>query len=313
MSAATVSGLTLEELQREMAAAVMQPLTAEEEMQPADTTGRWNGRAMEAVAARFIQPNARLTAFERLEIYNRQYWFRLQSAFGEDFRALRAVVGGERFEALMNAYLAAHPSRSFTLRNLGSRLHAWLGENRAFAGRRAALALDVVRVEWACVEAFDNAEFAPLSLEEMARLGGDSRLGLQPHVQLLDLEYPADDLVLAMHQRQRRESSEAGSRHEEDGDDLDEASLKLGRRKTWLAVHRMEESLYYKALTVYEYRILSALRDGASLGTALETAFEGARVAAKRRVELVQSWFTDWAALGWICAPDATTETKEKV
>src|ERR1700761_5552149 len=105
--------MTLEELQRTMCAAVMQPLTPEEEMQPHDVTGRWQGRPMQDVAAEFIAPNDRLTSFERLEIYNRQYWFRLQSAFMEDFAALRAVVGEERFEALMNAYLAAHPSRSF--------------------------------------------------------------------------------------------------------------------------------------------------------------------------------------------------------
>jgi hypothetical protein len=311
-NAGTGSGLTLEQLQREMAAAVMQPLTPDEQMQPVDTTGRWGGRAMEAVVSRFIQPNDRLTAFERLEIYNRQYWFRLQGAFAEDFAALRAVVGGERFEALANAYLAAHPSRSFTLRNLGARLHGWLESNPSFAGRRAALALDVVRVEWACVEAFDNAERAPLSAAAMLRLDGDSRLGLQPYVRLLDLAYPADDLVLAMHRRQRRESSEAGTRHEDDEAESGE-SLRLRRRRTWLAVHRLEYSLYYKPLTVYEFRILSALREGRPLGEALEAAFEGARVSAKRRLELVQSWFANWAELGWICAPDSASELNEKV
>jgi hypothetical protein len=73
--------MNLEDLQRTMGAAVMQPLTADEEMQPQDITGRWNGRAMAEVAGEFIAPNSRLTAFERLEIYNRQYWFRLQTAF----------------------------------------------------------------------------------------------------------------------------------------------------------------------------------------------------------------------------------------
>ncbi len=29
----------------------------------------------------FIKPNDRLTSFERLEIYNRHYWFRVLSAF----------------------------------------------------------------------------------------------------------------------------------------------------------------------------------------------------------------------------------------
>jgi hypothetical protein len=295
--------MPLEELQRTMCAAVMQSLTAEEEMQPVDTTGRWNGRAMDDVAADFIAPNDRLTAFERLEIYNRQYWFRLQSAFHEDFPALRAVVGPGRFEVLMNAYLAAHPSRSFTLRNLGSKLAAWLAENSQYAGRRAALALDVVLVEWACIEAFDSAERRSLNAEEVASVSGDSQLSLQPHVQLLQLSYPADDLVLEMHQRERRETSEAGTRPELDEEE-ESAPLRLRKHPTWLAVHRSDFSLYYKRLSAPEYRMLTGLREGLTLAEALETGFAGSHLSVATQLGRVREWFAAWAQLGWICVPE---------
>ncbi|HTW62232.1 MAG TPA: putative DNA-binding domain-containing protein, partial [Terracidiphilus sp.] len=79
--------MNLEAIQRAMAAAVLQPLTAEETMrEKAD-----DGRAMAEVAASFIAPNSRLNPFERLEIYNRQYWLRVLGALAEDFPALRAV------------------------------------------------------------------------------------------------------------------------------------------------------------------------------------------------------------------------------
>jgi len=294
------SPMSLEQLQRTMGAAVMQPLTPEEQMQQCDTTGRFSGRAMADVAGEFIRPNSRLTSFERLEIYNRQYWFRIQSAFHEDFPGLRAVVGPERFETLMNAYLQAHPSRSFTLRNLGSKLLAWLTQNPQFAGSRLTLALDVVRVEWACIEAFDNEELAHLTATDVAALAGESRLALQPHVQLLALTYPADDLVLDMHQQQKRESSEAGTRSE----DVDEAPfkpLRLRKRPTWLAVHRADLSLYYKRLSRPEFQMLSALRDGRTLAESLEAGFAGSRLSANTRLNLVREWFANWAELGWIC------------
>jgi hypothetical protein len=292
--------MNLEDLQRTMGAAVMQPLTADEEMQPQDITGRWQGRAMAEVAGEFIAPNSRLTAFERLEIYNRQYWFRLQTAFNEDFPALRAVVGAQRFETLMNAYLAAHPSRSFTLRNLGSKLLDWLTQNPQYAGRRLALALDVIRVEWACIEAFDNAELPPLTVEEVAAIGADSRLALQPHVQLLALQYPADDLVLDMHQHQKRESSEAGTRPES-MDEETYAPLRLRQRATWLAIHRADLSLYYKRLTRSEYLTLRSLRDGHTLAEALDAGFTGSRLAVGTQLNLVKQWFATWSQLGWIC------------
>jgi hypothetical protein len=292
--------MSLEDLQRTMGAAVMQPLTADEEMQQHDQTGRWNGRAMAEVAGEFIAPNSRLTSFERLEIYNRQYWFRLQTAFNEDFPALKAVVGAERFESLMNAYLAAHPSRSFTLRNLGSKLLDWLTQNPQYAGRRQALALDVVRVEWACIEAFDNAERAPLSAEEVATVGADSQLALQPYVQLLALQYPADDLVLDMHQHQKRESSEAGTRPESMEAEPYQP-LRLRKRATWLAIHRADLSLFYKRLSRSEYLTLCALRDGQTLPEALEAGFAGSRLAIGMQLNQVRQWFTNWAELGWIC------------
>ncbi len=76
--------MDLAALQREMAAAVMQPLTPDETMRA--TTP--DGRPMAEVAETFIAPNSRLTAFERLEIYNRQYWFRVLGALAEDFPAV---------------------------------------------------------------------------------------------------------------------------------------------------------------------------------------------------------------------------------
>src|ERR1700734_2427602 len=85
--------MDLRTLQREMAAAVMHPLTRDEGMR----SHAADGRPMTEIASSFIAPNSRLNAFERLEIYNRQYWFRILGALAEDFAAVRAVVGTQRF------------------------------------------------------------------------------------------------------------------------------------------------------------------------------------------------------------------------
>src|SRR3569623_1649739 len=106
---------SLLELQRRVAHAVMQPLTKEEGMRQRSA----EGQSLVREAEELIKPNSRLTSFERLEIYNRQYWFRVLSCFAEDFPGLRAIVGAKKFEALSRAYLLDCPSVSFTLRNLG--------------------------------------------------------------------------------------------------------------------------------------------------------------------------------------------------
>jgi hypothetical protein len=293
------SSLSLANLQREMASAVMQPLTADEDMHPVST----DGRDMYAVAASFIAPNSKLNSFERLEIYNRQYWYRILGALAEDFPALRAVVGARAFEALSIAYLTAHPSRSFTLRNLGSKLFDWLAANPQFTGRRHRLALDVVRIEWAFIEAFDNAEYAPLTVEQIATLDASSRLAVQPHLRLLVLEYPADDLVLALHKREKRQTSEAGLSHD-DGDEAPARLPKLRRRKTWVAAHRVDNSVYYLRITREECLTLSAIRQGMSLVDAIDTGLIGSRIPQAKRAATIQNWFGSWSELGWVCAPD---------
>lgn len=291
--------MNLEQVQRAMAAAVMTPLTADEEMRERTP----DGHAMSEVAGTFIAPNSRLSAFERLEIYNRQYWFRLLNGLAEDFPALRAVVGSRAFHALSVAYLAEHPSRSFSLRNLGSRLVEWLGAHAEFAGRRHALAVDVARIEWAFVEAFDNAEQTPLTLEQIATLDGESRLGLQPHVRLLELEYAADELVIALHAGEKRQTSEAAVEDEEP-EQPPVRLPELRRRPTWVAAHRVDFSVYYRRLAREEFMTLAAIDAGQPVLKALEAGFAGSRLSMRRRARRVQEWFGTWAELGWICAPD---------
>lgn len=295
----TAPSMNLVDLQHAMAAAVMQPLTADEQMQARSA----DGRDMNAVAASFIAPNNRLTAFERLEIYNRQYWFRVLGALAEDFPALRSVVGTRAFEALSIAYLDAHPSRSFTLRNLGSKLPGWLAANPNFAGRRHRLAIDVAKIEWAFIEAFDNAESTPLTPDQVATLDAGSRLTLQPHLRLLALDYPADDLVLGLHKRDKRQTSEAGVGHAE-GDQAPAQLPRLRRRATWLAAHRVDDSVFYLRLKREEFLTLSSIRQKMPLGDAIESGFAGSTVAASRRPQLLRKWFANWAELGWICAAE---------
>src|SRR4029077_1914931 len=127
-----------------------------------------------------------------LEIYSRSYWFRILDSLYEDFPGLRAVLGQRAFHRISRAYLAECPSRSFTLRNVGSRLEGWLRNNPQFAGRRHALALDMVRLEWAHIEAFDSSAAKVLGPEDLLELGPDFRAELQPYIRLLALNYPVD-------------------------------------------------------------------------------------------------------------------------
>ena len=291
--------MKLKALQRTMARAVMQPLTSAERMQRTAP----DGNPMRRYAERFIKPNDRLTSFERLEIYNRQYWFRLLSSMMEDFPGLRAVLGDRRFDAMCKAYLVDCPSRSFTLRNLGGRLESWLRNHPRWAGSKHALAVDIARLEWADIEAFDSAAEPVLRPEN---LGGDAganlRLKLQPYVRLLDLKYPVDDLLLEVRKEEDEDTDFASNAFQERHKRKRvQAVAKLKPGAIFLAVHRVDDSVYFRRVEREEFTILSALRAGKTLGQAIEAAFKTSKAPVQDRATALQEWFRNWSTLGWFC------------
>jgi hypothetical protein len=289
--------MTLLELQRQMSEDVRRPLAAGFEMQQV----REDGRSMAEVAESYVKPNDRLSSFERLEIYNRQYWFRVIGAVSEDFPALAAVLGSKRFDALVLAYLQENPSTSFTLRNLGARLPMWLAEHPEFAPRtKHDLVLDVARLEWAYVEAYDRAKEQSLTHEDFTGLDGDSRLWLQPHLQLLALRYPVDELVLAV----RMQTPESDIMSNAVSEMVERTQPKLPSMRhsaVYLAVHRFDNSVYYRRIDREAYLLLRALYQCKTLGESVEAAFSDSKQSPEEQAAKVQQYFAHAAELGWFC------------
>jgi hypothetical protein len=296
--------MNLLEIQHRMLEAVMQPLTAGEQMQPRTR----DGKSMHDAAAEFIKPNDRLSSFERLEIYNRQYWFRVLASLEEDFRGLRAIIGQRRFEALCKAYLIDCPSESFTLRNLGSRLEWWLRSHPEQIQPRAALALDMVRLEWAEIEAFDGAADPFLSPGDLLASDPEPLFRLQPYLQLLSLRYPVDDLLVAI----RNGNSESAMASNAVAERSQRTRLrKVARQKpqaVYLAVHRVDYSVYFKRLELEAFTLLNSLREGKNLSNAVAIAFQRSDVPESKLLGIVQDWFENWSALGWFCRHEVANQ-----
>ena len=287
--------MTLLEVQRRMANAIFQPLTKSDRMaQGADVE--------------FIKPNDRLTSLERLEIYSRSYWFRILDSLYDDFPGLRAVLGKPAFRRLSRAYLTDCPSRSFTLRNLGSGLEDWLQRNPQYAGNCSTLALDMVRLEWADIEAFDSAAEKVLGPEDLLELDAGFRLSLQPYVRLLALQSAVDDLRI----RVNRASDGRGA--------ASNTALKQKRRvmttratlsypeQIFLAVHRLDDTVYYRRLAGEEYLLLLALQGGLCIGEAIDLAFKNSSASMEEKQSMLEIWFAAWAQLGWLCPSQSTKE-----
>jgi hypothetical protein len=278
-----------------MASALVRPLTSDDKLQP-----RWiDGRPMDEVASEFIKPNDRLTSFERLQLYSRMYWFRLYDAIRDDCPGLVAALGERTFMHLSQAYLARYPSSSFTLRDLCSRLGQFILEKPRLTAPRTALAAEIARFQWAQTVAFDGESRPVIAASQFARTRPSRlRLGLQPYVTLLALRYPVDTYVLALKRRDALRSEASNTPDAVAAVHRKSRRTALPRpRRTWVAVHRHNNRLFYKRLDPAAFRILKSLARGLTLSRAIAAA--GPRV----RPAQVRDWFTSWMALGWFCAP----------
>jgi hypothetical protein len=293
--------MNLEELQKAVLEMIQQPLTASEGMRKRTL----DGKPVKKMVEEIVKPNDRLTSFERLEIYNRVYWFRIISALMEDFPGLQAIVGDRNFDKLVRAYLLECPSKSFTLRNLGSRMESWLRNHPEFAPRRHRMALDMVRLEWADIEAFDSGELPKLSESDLAALGEDPVFHLQPYLRLLEFDYPVNDLLLRVRELEEAENPEetdVASNVVLEREHKHTKRVTLPRpKKTYLAIHRQETIVYYKQLEPEAYALLRALQEGKHLSEAIEESVNWSNRDISHITGNLHGWFSNWSSLGWFC------------
>jgi hypothetical protein len=282
----------LAEIQRQMLDTIRQPMVPGQSMR--ESGGE--------VANRLIAPNAKLTSFERLEIYNQQYWWRLVSLFAEDFPGVCAVVGQRSFDRLTTEYLEECPSQSWNLRNLGARLPAFLEKYPDLVAPHFALALDVARTEWAVTAAYDEAEEEGIDPQQLAMSDPSTlRLGVQPYLQLLELRYPTDRLLLKLKKRNEAAESVSNAVGQRKKTRAVRITSRPLREPLYLAVHRQDLRVYYRRLDALAYRMLSALRSGETLEAACEVALSVEASDPNEAAGKVRKWFEFFTSFGWLC------------
>jgi putative DNA-binding protein len=231
-------------------------------------------------ADRLIGPSKTLSPVERAGVYRGMYLLRMEEALSSDFPVLKHFLGPDGFMDLVGRYVAAHPSRSYTL----NRLRDHLPEFVVAAPRipRRPFVRDLVRLEQAMADVFD-AEGSPVltpldaaSVPEEAWEG--ARLRPIAALRLLELKYPADEYLQSV---------------------KDEATHPaIRRRDSWLAVYRRDYTVFRLRLARVEHHVLADLVRGATLGEAIRAPH------SRRRTEETHlfRWFRRWVSEGLFSA-----------
>jgi hypothetical protein len=223
--------------------------------------------------AAHILPSSTLEPEERLELYRDMYEVRMVEALEGDYEGVEAFLGHAKFHRLAWDYIQTHPSTSYTLNRLGDHLPEFI-ENDPKTTRRALLA-DLARLELAMTEVFDEAEKAPLGAGAFAGVDPSqlaaTRLVTIPALRLLALRYPVNELFTAFREQK--------------------ALVAPRKRASWLVVHRRDYSVYRTPLTERAFVMLSALRDGKTIGESIE-------LLPNLSGDELFGWFREWSAAG---------------
>ncbi|HZR35974.1 MAG TPA: DNA-binding domain-containing protein [Nevskia sp.] len=241
---------------------------------------RFQDRLLRGVEATdLVVADGKADAATRLAVYADAYRLRLLEVLGNDYPALRAVAGVERFEALGRAYIEAHPSDTPSVRWFGRHLPEFL---RSGGGERHELLAELAAFEWAQGEVFDAPDAPALELAAVAAVPPESwpemRLLLQPALRRLDLRWNVTELVQAQEAQrdlpQARRSADAVH---------------------WLLWRDAGLDIRWRSLGEDEAAALDAARDGASFGAVCELLCQWVQAedAAMHAAGLLKRWIFD--------------------
>lgn len=133
-------------------------------------------------------------------VYLQAYRARLTAALRDNFPVLQRALGDDAFDLLARAYIDEHPSHFRSIRWFGHRLVEFLD---AAPGRLPHPALlDLARMDWAMRTAFDAADAAALTRDDLAALPLQDwplrRFRPLPSLQLIDLAWRVEPVWKAL-------------------------------------------------------------------------------------------------------------------
>ncbi|MES2015741.1 MAG: DUF692 family multinuclear iron-containing protein [Pseudomonadota bacterium] len=250
------------------------------QLQAAFASALFDAHAEEPILAHLTGGSARFS------LYRGNLTATWDKVLSSAFPVIRQLVGDDFFSALTRAFGMAHPSDSPDLNQFGAGFGQFLAGFEHVA--EYPYLPDMARLEWALHRAYYAPDAVPVALDAIAALAPEqfeqARFALHPAASLFQSAWAVVPLWLA---------------HQHDAAPFpaemavpSAAVIARARWKTELA-----------ALDPAQYGALAMLAGGASIGAALDAAFElddAFDVGASLK---------QWLALGLLVTPNITTET----
>jgi Putative DNA-binding domain len=208
-----------------------------------------------------IRGSVGFPARQRLAVYARGYLLRLVDCLREEFPVLRRLVGDQVFDLFASAYIAGHPSQSYSLYGLGAGFADFLEATRpAETGPRSieAIPANLARLERAMSEAqraagLESRRADDVPIEALLHASPDLRLHVPDTVRLLHLEF---DFAAAL--------TAAAGGVRPDQPPVRETWVAVARRRYRVRAHQVT-SRHFALLRAFQYSGELSLREAAAM------------------------------------------------
>jgi hypothetical protein len=238
--------------------------------------------AIRKQAAERLWSRGGLSGFDRLGVYNQQYWFRLITIMQQEYPCAVHLLGLRRFNDWAVRYLDAHPPASPFLTFLDAEFPAFMAKR--YRGKNRKQVLQAVAYERAFALAVDAPAGEPLRAVSPAEMMS-VKIALAPHATPLELDWDfAAYRALCLQ------------------DESLEERFPLKRGKSFAIIYRdADHRMRQAAVSSPAYRVLREMRKPATLPQVF-ARLDGLLKKAEQSelVANLTAWFRDWTAMGWV-------------
>lgn len=242
-----------------------------------------SGNSIVDEAAKYIAPSPTLQPWERMEIYNQQYWWRLLNIMHEIFPLAVRLFGYKDFNALLaTPFLEKYPVDTWSLNNFAERFPQWILDNYHESDKMLihdAICVDLAFNRGFFAEDRPHLQFDRNEMENFLQIP----VTLQPWITVFRLPY---DLF----------PFRAEVIKDKDGDYfLDHPLPKLDKAPSDFIVYRdFSLNMRWDRLEAGEYDILSRLKNGMTLKQA--SAFLPKNLIQQN----LPAWLSSWTSDHWL-------------
>jgi len=274
--------------QKWFAGIITRPIDLNSNMNPISPAGL----PMKEEAKDYILPSPTLEPYQRIEIYNQQYWWRLLTILHDNLPLLTRLFGYTDFNQVIGfPYLTACPPDTWSLNPLGSRAVDWL--EKTYHEKDRSFVLDAAKLDVAYNDGFTMPQLPPVTLDENGDINDllNQKLTLQPTVSLYRMDYH----LFPFRQEMLGEAPEYWEEHPF-------PELVKEKDVCTLLYRNQAHNMCFEEIDPAEHFLLSQFEKGRTIAKACEALEQQGPGIVRKAENHLSEWFHKWAVRGLLTA-----------